>query len=625
MRDYRIISFIILAVIIAYSSGCATVKPATEEKSLPLPTVHGKVASPEPEPVIEITSEAIDEYARIHQISDLKEAERRVANPEYAKDNPYVPTNEDIELYEREFMERIYPEFKQLADKEGFIRARRMFMNNPPAGPGSFWVGSRRYGAMMEMLSTQAGGGAVGGETNALLEEDPATVNYKEGMFVYGKGEVDKAIEYLETALEFKPDSPTIHYNIGIMYMDKDDTPKAVQAFQTAISIIKSTGYSQVNLRLYPEVFLGASTNLGMLYTRIGLHDQAVEVLKDAIQFRPDDIEANRNLAITYYTMGDMDMASIQMQKYLQLEPSNAEAHNNLGLIFYKKGQYESALKEFEKARKLSPENKQYAYNEGLTFVEMGRNEEATEAFRDASGLEEGKEMRQKFIQEFEANKWRELYNLGHSAMEIGNYNQAIEHFKSVLEIKPDMLEAYVNLGYCYRSIGNRENQIYYFEKAWQISPESADINHNLGLAYSDSKMYQKAIERFIKVTELKPSFRDAYFSLGTAYYNTVDYANAAKAFDKAVEISPQWFEARQNLGSTYLKIGNIKGATEQFVEAVKINPNSAEAYYNLGIAYMKDGRYDESETEFQKALKISPGHRMSRIMLKEIEAYRNQ
>jgi tetratricopeptide (TPR) repeat protein len=630
MQSNKLISVIILLAIVVYTSGCATSKPITVDKvdkPLPTPTVESAVESPpvESKPAIKITPEMVAEYAKIHQISDLKKAEFYITNPEYAKAHPYVPTGEDIALYEREFLERIYPDFKRLAEKEGFMTARSMYMNNPPAGAGSFWVGSRKYTGMMLKLAEEAGQSAVSGESDALLNVDPATVNYQKGMSLYKEGKTDEAISYLEKAIVFKPDSPTLHYNIGIMYMSKDDSPKAIQSFQSTIANIKSTGYSNVNLKLYPDAFMGASTNLGMLYTRVGLYDQAVEVLKEAVLFRPDDAYANLNLAITYYTMGNMDKAHEQMQKYIKLEPNNAEAYNSLGLIFYRKEQYEPALEEFRKAKELSKNNKQYSYNEGLALAKLGRDEEAVNAFKASSGLEEGEEMRQQFIQEFEANKWRELYNRGHSTMEYGNYRQAIELFKSAIEIKPDVLEAYVNLGFCYRAIGDNENQVYYFRKAWELSPDSADINYNLGLAYSDSKMYEKAIERFNKVAELNPSSKEAYFSIGTAYYKLSKYANAAEAFKKAVDLSPDWLEARLNLGSCYLKTGDVKGATTQFEEAIKGNPKSAEAYYNLGIAYMKVERLNEAGAMFQKTIEINPGHNMAKAMLKELERYKQQ
>lgn len=619
------LSIILITTILLFIFGCATTnKPLPVETAKPSPTVAQKpIEQPEQQPTVKVSPDAVEEYARIHQISDLKIAEYYLTHPDYAKENPYVPTQADIEFYERAFMERIYPDFKKLADKEGFAKARKMYMNNPPAGPGSFWIGSTKYGALMQRYASTAGQGASSGDRDALLNQDPVTVNYNEGMSLYKEGKIDEAIKKLESAIKIKPDSPAIQYNLGVMYMEKDNTSGAIQSFENSILAIKSTGYTKVNLRLYPDVFMGACTNLGMLYTRIGLHDRAIAILNEAIQFRPDDVDANRNLAIAYYAMGDLDKANEQMQKYVKLDPNSSEAYNNIGLIFYQKGDYETALQYFRKAKELKPYDKQYIYNEGLALAMLGQNEEASKAFRESSGFVEGEEMRQTFIKESEANKWRELYNQGHSAMEYGNTNRAIELFNEVIKLKPDMLEAHVNLGFCYRLKGDREKQIYHFEQALKLNSESAEVNYNLGLAYADSKMYPQAIERFNKAIEIKPDYKDAYFNLGTTFYKQGKYQDAIKAFEKAVELSPNWLEARLNLGSSYLKINDIKNATTQFEEATKRNINSAEAYYNLGVAYMRDNRFNEAEIAFQKAVEIAPGHQMSRAMLKEIELHK--
>jgi len=617
------INFVILIAL--FFIGCATTKPIPVETPKPEPKVEQNVEQSKPGllPEIKVNPAMVDEYAKIHQISDLKKAEFYLTHPDYAKEHPYVPTSEDIAFYERPFMEKMYPEFKKLADKEGFMKARAIYMNNPPAGPGSFQIGNRKYGAMMQKLASEAGQSAASEDTNPMLEVDQGTFNYNEGMRLYKEGRIDEAISKLEIAAKLKPESPGIQYNLGVAYMEKDDTTKAVLSFQNTVTNVESTAYTKVNLRLYPDVYMGALTNLGMLYTRVGLYDQSVEVLNKAIQFRLDDVEANRNLAITYYTMGDMDKAYEQMQKYIKLEPNNADAHNNIGLILYNKGLYEASLEEFTIAKNMKPDEKQYAYNEGLALVKLGKNDEAVESFKDSSGLKEGEEVRQTFIQEYEANKWRELYNQGHSAMEIGNTSRAIELFNQVLELKPDMLEAHVNLGFCYRIEGDKQKQVYHFEQALKLAPDSAEVNYNLGLAYADLRMYPQALEKLNRAVELKPDSKDTYFNIGTNLYKMSKYADAAKAFEKTVELSPDWLEARLNLGSCKLKIGDIKGATTQFEEATKRNPKSADAYYNLGVAYTKDSRFDEASAAFQKAIDINPGHRMAQAMLKELEIYK--
>ncbi len=579
-------------------------------------------AEPEPEPVRTVPLEAVKEYARIHQISDLDEAEHRIIDPEYARENPYTPTEEDIVLYERGFLERMYPGFKKMAEKEGFMRARSIYMRNPPAGPGSRHIGSTRYGVVMTQIYDRGGMGASTGISDALFETDPATVHHKEAMRLHRLGQLDEAIVEMEKAVQAKPDSPSMLYGLGVMYMEKQDYPKAVQFMQRSVEHIKSTGYTKVNLALYPDVYMSALTNLGLIYTRIGSHEKAAESLKEAIQFRPGDLDANYNLVNAYYVMGDMEKTAEQLKKFINLDPKNAEAHNIAGLIYYRRQLYNAALDEFQTAESLDPDEKQYNHNLGTVLAELGRTEEAREAFEKAEGLEEGADMRREFMEKTAANKVSELYNDGYDAMERQYWKLAIERFKAVLELKPDMAEAHMNLGFSYRMRGDVENQTHHFEEAARLEPDMPDVHHNLGLAYSDARMYSQAADEFRKAIEIKPS-KDSYFSLGMALLRANNYADAAVQFEKSLELSPNWFEAHTNLGTCYMKLDRPDDALKQFEKALQLR-GSAEAQYNLGAVYVNMGKYDEAIKLFQKTLEIYPGHKQARALLKELENYQS-
>ena len=154
--------------------------------------------------------EAVEEYARIHQISNLKTSEFYLTHPDYAREHPYTPTSEDIAHYEREFLEKTYPKFKELAEKKGFMEARHIYMSNPADGPGNLHIGSRKYTTAMRQLALGDGDGASTGRTNPMLEDDSAAEHYQEGTRLYRQDRLDDATEHMEEALKAKPDSPTL-------------------------------------------------------------------------------------------------------------------------------------------------------------------------------------------------------------------------------------------------------------------------------------------------------------------------------------------------------------------------------------------------------------------------------
>ena len=572
-----------------------------------------KAAAPESskmeQAIVKTTPQMIEEYAMIYQMSDLKTAEYYLTHPDYARENPYKPTEEDMAFYESKFLEVISPRFKRLVEQEGAVRARHRLMKG---------ASRRMGGGTGEPSSVDSKAWII---ADRLAKKNELILNMStKSMKMYGEGRIDDAIKYMRITLEASPESPTLQYDMGVMLMKTRNYQEAVGCFQNSIKILKATGYTNLNIRIHPKVYMGSCINMALIYKEIGMYDEAVEVLKEAIEFGPDDLDANWNLGVVYWSMGDVEKAAPQMRRCIGLDPDNDEAHNTVGLLYYREKFYNAALNEFQIAAKLYPNNKQYHYNVGVVMAKLGRYDEASYAFRRAVGLMDAEELHRIFAEQPPENKARKLYNDGCHAMENRNISGAIKSFKAALEIKPEMLRAHVNLGLCYGKRRDREEQIHHLEKAVRLNPKLATVRYNLGLAYSDVRMYHRAISEFRKAAKFNPSSRDAHFNFGIALCKTGRYTDAIPKFERCLELSPNWFAAHINLGTCYLRAGNIEGAVKHFKEAAKLRPNSAEAHYNLGAACMKAEKFDEASVLFQKTLKLDPRYRQARIMLKDLE-----
>ncbi len=590
--------FGVLILLIILASGCGKKTPPEPVQT---PKAGSEAASNADE---EITTQMIGEYAMVHQISDLKTAEFYLKNPDYAKKNPYRPTKEDRTFYERKFLERMLPQFKRIAEKKGAERARGGLMSiNPHSDMPRSW--KSRYRVQESF------------KKSAVIDTELTRATQ-----LYRENRLDEAVKSMETAVQADPESPTLLYDLGVMQMENGNYSEAIECFQRSLDGIKATGHTRINLIIHPKVYLGNCVNLGLAYMQLNMYEEAVKILKEAIKFKADDLDANWNLGITYWFMGDMDEAAAQIRKYINYDPNNAEAHNTIGLTYYCKELYNAALDEFQIAAKLAPDEKQYSYNEALVLARLDRYDEALEALKRSSGLEGSEYLRQVYGELIPANKAKKLYNDGCAAMEDFDSAKAIDRFNAALELKPDMIKAHMNLGVLYRMRGDKSKEVHHFEEAARLRPESPNVRYNLGLAYSDAGMYSEATVELEQAVKLNPSLRDAHFKLGTVLCKGRDFTDAIPKFEKCVELSPKWSKARLNLGTCYLKTGNVNGAIEQFEEVVQLRPNSAEANYNLGNAYMRVKKFDEASALFQKALKINPGYRQARAMLEEIQAY---
>src|SRR6185503_18076790 len=74
-----------------------------------------------------------------------------------------------------------------------------------------------------------------------------------------------------------------------------------------------------------------------------------------AIQLKPNFIEAHYNLALAYYNQGQLPEAIAASRQVIALQPDHARAHRALGLALLLTGNYTQGFPEYEWRFQASP------------------------------------------------------------------------------------------------------------------------------------------------------------------------------------------------------------------------------------------------------------------------------
>ncbi len=199
--------------------------------------------------------------------------------------------------------------------------------------------------------------------------------------------------------------------------------------------------------------------------------------------------------------------------------------------------------------------------------------------------------------------------NLGHALANKGQTDDAIEHFREALRIKPDFQEAHDNLGHALASKGQTDDAIEHFREALRIKPDFVYAHNNLGSALAKKGQTDDAIKHYREALRIKPDYEDAHNNLGSALANKGQTDDAIEHFREALRIKPDLEEAHNNLGSVLAKKGQTDEAIEHFLEALRIKPDFQEAHNNLGSVLAKKGQIDEAIRHYQEALRIKPDY----------------
>ena len=71
--------------------------------------------------------------------------------------------------------------------------------------------------------------------------------------------------------------------------------------------------------------------------------------------------------------------------------------------------------------------------------------------------------------------------NLGIGLRELGQGDEALEHFRRAVELEPAFAPAQTNLGQMLLDLGQAEEALPHSQEAVRLDPNSAVLHHNLG------------------------------------------------------------------------------------------------------------------------------------------------
>ena len=199
--------------------------------------------------------------------------------------------------------------------------------------------------------------------------------------------------------------------------------------------------------------------------------------------------------------------------------------------------------------------------------------------------------------------------NLGGSLSERGKVEEAIEHYRAVLQIMPDALEAHVNMGSLLAGQGKLDEAVTHYRAALRIRPGYAEVHNCLGFALYRQGKLDEAVASYRKALDIKPDFVEALVNLGLALYEQGKLGESIGNYRKALKIRPDLAEAQNNLGLALAGQGKFEEAVAHYREALRLKPDFTMASNNLGIALVSESRLDEAIAHFRKAIEIDPNY----------------
>ncbi len=202
-------------------------------------------------------------------------------------------------------------------------------------------------------------------ETSESLLEDSSVYSLY-GFLLTQFGENEKALHFLEKALELNPDQPDAHFFLGRIYAEKEMKQEALNEFEKELEISQD-----------PEIRSKCYANMGILNRELGNVDEAIHYLKKSLEINPEEQAVYMDLLSLYMERKDLEAAEEIISKLEEMGGEDATYYYNMAAEFWNKKDMEHSIKYFKKTINIDP-NFAIAYkNLGIALFSIGNNEEA--------------------------------------------------------------------------------------------------------------------------------------------------------------------------------------------------------------------------------------------------------
>ncbi|HMA77339.1 MAG TPA: tetratricopeptide repeat protein [Candidatus Krumholzibacteriaceae bacterium] len=361
--------------------------------------------------------------------------------------------------------------------------------------------------------------------------------------------------------------------NLGVLYFRKGMYDEAINQFKEALKTD-----SKFNL---------AKENLQHLFSETDMEDPDVERWKKEIEKDPDNDQALLRLGISYQNMGKFSEAARILGDFVKHNPDYHMARIHLGSSLKSQGLYQQALEHYLAAGENVQKSTVFHTDLGEIYYNLGRTDEAIMEFRAAIKLD--------------PEYWRSHFLLSFADGDIGNFQEALEESRIASKLNPSFQNSEANLalndtrGAGADTARKQENDI----------PSLESTSFTLGKAYMERGYYSEAQKEFKKsIEEMKDKDR-VYVEIGKLHMIKKEYSEALPVFLKALQINDDNAEAYRFCGSIYHIREELDKAAACYLQSFRLNLADVNTINNLGVILYQVGLIEEAERMFKKGLNL--------------------
>jgi Tfp pilus assembly protein PilF len=168
---------------------------------------------------------------------------------------------------------------------------------------------------------------------------------------------------------------------------------------------------------------------------------------------------------------------------------------------------------------------------------------------------------------------------------------------------KPAAETDHFKLALYYQRVGDFENALIHYRAVLAENELNAEAHNNLGVLYQSKGLLGEAVGEFQRATFIDPRYEKAHNNLGVALLRSGKTDAAATEFRSIIARDSRNVEALTNLSLALKAAGRPEEARETLQHVLTLNGRYAQAHYNLALIYEERGESQRAVEHYEQFL----------------------
>jgi tetratricopeptide (TPR) repeat protein len=456
-------------------------------------------------------------------------------------------------------------------------------------------------------------------------EASPLMTEFRQAVAVAEHGDENRALALTQQMLQqHRGFEPALKLQ-GALLEDLGHPQEAAASFEAALKLAPRDPELMLKVAVYQLV--------------AGDRAEALRLLQRRLAIVPHDADTLFYLSQAYHLNGDNEKALKAIQECLKADPQNVTVWQKYGELLCSSGDNQEALEWLLKAQHADPKLDRIEYD---LAVASFRNMDLTSALKYSSQAAERRPNDINGLEllaavEVKLGKWQDaqpvfqailtarsddptaLLGLGHSDLELKQYQPAADVLERLLQQDPTQILAHFYLSRAYAALGRTADAEHEAEihrtMLQQVSAagvagdtEKQDAARREAQQLLTAGNEKGAIQLF-RERSVGPMATPGtpYVLVGVLYLSMNRPGDAMRCLQEALRVEPAVQGAHTYLGVLALQQGELETAENEFKAELSQNPNGQAATAEMGELRYRQGRWSDAADDLARSHTVAP------------------